>query len=107
MEEKKEENLLQQRKKALCFAPQNGYDRLEEGETAKISAYCDGYKTFLDEGKTERECVDYAVALARAAGFRPLVRGRSSSPGTRSTATTGASPFCWRSSARRVWTKGP
>ena len=62
MEVKKEENRLQQRKKALCFAPQNGYDRLEEGETAKISAYCDGYKTFLDEGKTERECVDYAVA---------------------------------------------
>lgn len=81
MEEKKEENLLQQRKKALCFAPQNGYDRLEEGETAKISAYCDGYKTFLDEGKTERECVDYAIALARAAGFRPLVRGEKLQPG--------------------------
>mgnify|MGYP003061152853 FL=1 len=81
MEEKKEETLLQQRKKALCFAPQNGYDRLEEGETAKISAYCDGYKTFLDEGKTERECVDYAIALARAAGFRPLVRGEKLQPG--------------------------
>lgn len=75
MEEKKEESLLQQRKKALCFAPENGYDRLEEGETDRIDAYCAGYKTFLDEGKTERECVQYALSLAEAAGFRPLVPG--------------------------------
>ncbi len=41
-------------------------------------------------GKTERECVDYAIGLAEAAGFPPLVRGRNSGPGTRCTGTTGA-----------------
>ncbi len=31
-----------------------------------------GYKTFLDNGKTERECVDEAVKMAEAAGYIPL-----------------------------------
>ena len=93
MDEKKEPTLLQQRKKDLFFAPTNGYDRLAPGEEEDIQAYCAGYKTFLDEGKTERECVDYAIGLAEAAGFRG---GRNSGPGTRCTGTTGASPSCWR-----------
>ena len=66
MDEKKEPTLLQQRKKELFFAPTNGYDRLAPGEEEDIQAYCAGYKTFLDEGKTERECVDYAIGLAEA-----------------------------------------
>ena len=80
MDEKKEPTLLQQRKKDLFFSPTNGYDRLAPGEE-DIQAYCAGYKTFLDEGKTERECVDYAIGLAEAAGFRPLVRGEKLRPG--------------------------
>ena len=55
MDEKKEPTLLQQRKKDLFFSPTNGYDRLAPGEEEDIQAYCAGYKTFLDEGKTERE----------------------------------------------------
>ena len=31
-----------------------------------------GYKTFLDNGKTERECVDEAVKMAETAGYIPL-----------------------------------
>ena len=81
MDEKKEPTLLQQRKKDLFFSPTNGYDRLAPGEEEDIQAYCAGYKTFLDEGKTERECVDYAIGLAEAAGFRPLVRGEKLRPG--------------------------
>ena len=55
MDEKKEPTLLQQRKKDLFFSPTNGYDRLAPGEEEDIQASCAGYKTFLDEGKTERE----------------------------------------------------
>ena len=46
-----------------------------------MEAYCTGYKQFLDGGKTERECVDRAVALAEKAGFRPYVRGTEVKPG--------------------------
>ena len=31
-----------------------------------------GYKTFLDKGKTERECVKEAVKMVEAAGYVPL-----------------------------------
>ena len=79
--ENKELTLAQQKKKDLFIQKTNGYDKLAEGEQALITEYCEGYKTFLDEGKTERECVDYAIALAQAAGFRPLVRGMELKPG--------------------------
>ena len=75
MEEKKEQTPAQKLREELFFAPKNGYDRLAAGEGEKIQTYCEGYKTFLDAGKTERECVDYAIVKAQAAGFRPLVRG--------------------------------
>lgn len=79
--EKNEQTELQQKKEALFRKKTNGYDRLADGEEALIRDYCEGYKTFLDRGKTERECVDYAIALAEAAGFRPLVRGEQLKPG--------------------------
>ncbi len=79
--EKNEQTALQQKKEALFRKKVNGYDRLADGEEALIQDYCEGYKTFLDRGKTERECVDYAIALAEAAGFRPLVRGEQLQPG--------------------------
>ena len=81
MDEKKEQTLAQRKRKELFFAPKNGYDRLAAGEEEKLQAYCEEYKTFLDAGKTERECVDYAVLRAQAAGFRPLVRGEKLRPG--------------------------
>ena len=74
MEENKK-TPAQQKRDALFFSPTNGYDRLADGEEQAIQDYCAGYKTFLDEGKIERECVTYTIAQAEAAGFRPLVRG--------------------------------
>ena len=32
-------------------------------------SFCENYKAFLDEGKTERECVKKAVELLKAAGY--------------------------------------
>ena len=79
--ENKELTELQRKKKELFRQKTNGYDRLAEGEASLIQDYCEGYKSFLDQGKTERECVDYAIRLAEEAGFRPLVRGEKLQPG--------------------------
>ena len=38
----------------------------------KAQKFCEGYKKFLDEGKTERECVRYAVKLLEKNGYRPF-----------------------------------
>ena len=32
-------------------------------QVEEAAAFCEGYKAFLDEGKTERECVKKAVEL--------------------------------------------
>ena len=41
----------------------------------KAMAFAEGYKTFLDHSKIERECVSYSVALAEKAGYKPFSRG--------------------------------
>lgn len=47
----------------------------------KAQKFCEGYKRFLDEGKTERECVRYAVKLLEKNGYRPFQAGGQYVPG--------------------------
>ena len=42
---------------SLVYAPENGHSRVDAVEEERCVQYCEGYKQFLDEGKTERECV--------------------------------------------------
>mgnify|MGYP002568748602 CR=1 FL=1 len=81
MSEEKELTRGEQLRRALVYERKNGWDRLDAEEGAALEAYCTGYKQFLDAGKTERECVDRAVALAEAAGFREYKRGMDLKPG--------------------------
>ncbi|MGL6218634.1 MAG: aminopeptidase, partial [Lacrimispora sphenoides] len=39
--------------------------------------FCEGYKRFLDNGKTERECVREAVAMLEMQGYRPFDAGKN------------------------------
>ena len=80
-DELKEQTRGEQLRKALLYDKKNGYDRLVPGDAEAMEAYCTGYKQFLAAGKTERECVDRAVALAESAGFKPYVRGMELKPG--------------------------
>ncbi len=75
MEEKKEKTAGELRKKELFNQVKNGYDRLAPEEEAAMKTYCEDYKKYLNEGKTEREAVKYTVALAEERGFVPFVRG--------------------------------
>ena len=79
--EEKELTAGQKLRKALSYDKENGYDRLLPGELEAMETYCEGYKQYLDAGKTERECVDRTIALAEAAGFRPFTRGMEVKPG--------------------------
>ncbi len=67
----------------LLYKRVNGYDRLQPEEPDAMDTYCDGYKSFLDSSKTERECVARTVRLAEAAGFVPFERGMNLEPGSR------------------------
>ena len=43
--------------------------------------YCEGYKEFLNTGKTERECVKEAVRMRKEAGYRLFDRSETYAPG--------------------------
>ena len=47
----------------------NSYTAEDQQQLQQIS---DGYRAFLDKGKTERECVSQIIAMAQAAGYRDL-----------------------------------
>ena len=81
MDENKEMSRGEALRKTLSYQKKNGYDRLAPGELEAMDAYCEGYKQFLDNGKTERECVERTVSMAQAAGFKPFVRGMAVKPG--------------------------
>mgnify|MGYP000394410332 CR=1 FL=1 len=81
MDENKETSRGEALRKTLAYQKKNGYDRLAPGELEAMDAYCEGYKQFLDNGKTERECVERTVSMAQAAGFKPFVRGMAVKPG--------------------------
>ena len=50
----------------------NAWKSYDEAQLAQLDGLCEGYKRFISQNKTERECVASAVALAEAAGYRSL-----------------------------------
>ena len=65
----------------LLSPRKNGYDRIKAEELQAMERYCGLYKTFLQQGKTERECARVAVELAEKAGFKPYERGMALAAG--------------------------
>ena len=63
-------------KEKLTADSKNAGLRLSDTEIDKAFDFCEGYKAFLDAGKTEREAAQYAVALAEKNGFIPFEPGK-------------------------------
>ncbi len=59
----------------LAYKRTNVYEVADEKLMKEIFSYAEGYKTFLDEGKTEREVCSYVVKAAEAQGFKPFEWG--------------------------------
>ncbi len=65
----------------LLIKKKNGGRLLSEEEIQKAEKFSEGYKIFLDEGKTEREAVFYAVEEAKKKGFEEFDKNKSYKPG--------------------------
>ena len=50
-------------------------------QMAAAHEFCEGYKQFLNDVKTEREVVAYSEDLLRSAGYKPFVPGQQLNPG--------------------------
>ena len=62
-------------KDSLLAAPKNGYADLTDAQRAEMEDYCKRYAAFMDACKTEREATAWAIQIAEANGFKPLVPG--------------------------------
>ncbi len=50
----------------------NVWETYDARELKKLEAFCKDYREFLDQGKTERECIDTIVNTIEDAGYREL-----------------------------------
>jgi len=79
-EEKSAADLL---KEKLCMNPKHAAQILQDDEIEKADKFCEGYKKFLTQCKTEREAASFAEAAAKKAGFVPFKKGAKYKAGDR------------------------
>ena len=62
-----------------------GWDKLAAGEEAKLQKYCEEYRQFISETKTERRAFAAILKLAQANGFKDITtlnnQGKRLKPG--------------------------
>ena len=59
----------QKKFETLSYEKKNYFEVAPKEELEKMFAFAEGYKQYLDDGKTEREACDAAVAIAKEHGF--------------------------------------
>ena len=61
----------------LAYKRTNVYEVADKALLEDIFAYAEGYKAFIDEGKTEREACAFAKAAAEKNGYKPFTFGQT------------------------------
>lgn len=51
---------------------ENAWKKYDEKEMSEVFAFSEGYKKFISDCKTERECVDEAIRMAKEHSYRDL-----------------------------------
>lgn len=67
----------EQLKDRLYYKRKNGRLVSSKETLNKADEYCEGYKSFLNKAKTEREAVKAATQMAKANGFSEFCRGKA------------------------------
>ena len=67
----------------LSYKTKNVYDNLEDAQVKEMLDLAEEYRKYLDEGKTERECVKISEEMAIKNGFKPLSEFETLKPGDR------------------------
>lgn len=70
-------------KEALCLNRKNGLQLSDDKTVEEIYNFCEGYKDFLNQAKTERLAVKAAISIAEKNGFRAYQPGEPLKPGER------------------------
>ena len=67
---------VEQLKEELFYSKKNAYLTCDDAEIAAGYAFCEGYKSFLDVAKTERETTAEIIKQAKAKGFSEFEIGK-------------------------------
>ena len=51
---------------------ENAWKKYDEAGLKEVFNYCEGYKKYISDCKTERECVSESIRIAQAYGYRNL-----------------------------------
>ena len=81
IEEKTEKSKGELLKEKLFFKAKQGFEVLDGEKIEKAYDFCEGYKKYLDDGKTEREVASETVKILEQNGFRPYDFGKKYNPG--------------------------
>lgn len=65
----------------LLYERKNAFEVMNDKELTEAQVFCEDYKNFLDFGKTEAFCVDYAISTALEQGYKPFEYGKRYSAG--------------------------
>ena len=76
-----EKTIGQEMLEKLSYKRRNVFEEATPEKIKAIYDYNEGYKKFLDGSKTEREATDYAIALAKKAGYTEYKLGDKISVG--------------------------
>lgn len=72
---------IDEMKEKLFYNPKHASAVISESEVDAADGFCEGYKEFLDKGKTEREAAAEIIALAKANGFCEFIPGEKYTAG--------------------------
>ena len=60
----------------LFYEPKQGFEVFDDEKIKRAGEFCEGYKKYLDDGKTEREAVGETLAALKDNGFAEYEFGR-------------------------------
>ena len=72
----KETSKTKELKDKLLIGNKYGIKKLSQDEIAQADAWCEDYKVFLDNSKTERDAVEYSITLLEKNGFTEYQWGK-------------------------------
>ena len=74
---------LEKLKEKLFYKKENAFNVSNEKESERVNNYAEGYKSFLDNAKTEREAVKEAIKMLSKEGFKEYKLGDKIEKGKR------------------------
>ena len=64
---------IKELKEKLLYKRRSAFEVMDEKTVEEMNEYAKGYMEFLDNGKTERECVNHTIKLVSERGYIGVV----------------------------------